>query len=264
VQVGEGSDELFAGYTGYAFMADFYRKWYAPFSRLPPFVKSPLALLAGSFLPERKASYLHMAAEDRELFWGGANVFSDNKKKHLLRERVVFDTYESVISRHYDKFDTRRPGADFVDRIIYLELKQRLAELLLMRVDKMTMATSVESRVPYLDHELVRFALSIPSKFKIHNGTTKSILKKAARGIIPDTVIDRPKTGFCGSATNMVRGPLFDHAQRSVMGSSWLQEIMRTERLIPFFAEHRSGKRDRGMAIWCLLNLVEWHKVWME
>ncbi|MDA2912277.1 asparagine synthase C-terminal domain-containing protein, partial [Nitrospiraceae bacterium AH_259_D15_M11_P09] len=74
-----------------------------------------------------------------------------------------YSTHDDVIRRHLDRFDAKRPQASFLDRMIYLELRQRLAELLLMRVDKMTMACSVEARVPFLDHEFVRLALAVPS-----------------------------------------------------------------------------------------------------
>ena len=78
----------------------------------------------------------------------------------------------------------------------YLDLNLRLPELLLMRVDKMTMASSLEARVPFLDHEVVSFALGIPDEVKLRNGILKAVLKNAVRGLIPDSVIQRPKQGF--------------------------------------------------------------------
>lgn len=266
IQVGEGSDELFAGYTGYTFMADFYQRRYAPFAALPHWLKQPITAAAECVLPARWVEYVRRAADGQELFWGGATVFSDRAKRRWLRNGYVHQprsTHDSVVRRHYERFDAVRPGAPFLDRMIYLELKQRLPELLLMRVDKMTMATSVEARVPYLDHELVRFALAIPNSLKIRNGTTKYILKQAARGLIPDVVIDRPKTGFCGSASNMVTGVLLDYAERAITGSDWLRSVLDVEQVGPILAEHRVGRRDHGMAIWCLLNLALWHDIWI-
>jgi asparagine synthase (glutamine-hydrolysing) len=120
--------------------------------------------------------------------------------------------------------------------MINVELKNRLPELLLMRVDKMSMAHSIETRVPYLDEDLVEFALTIPSNLKIRNGVTKYILKKAAQGIIPDEIIYRKKWGFCGSATNMLGDRL----------------------------RHRRHKRFNSFKIWNLLNLVLWHDCWFS
>jgi len=118
--------------------------------------------------------------------------------------------------------------------------------------------------VPYLDHELVRFALAIPSSLKIHNGTTKYVLKQAAHRLVPDEVINRPKAGFCGSATNMITGALRDYAEQTIMGSDWLHSVLDVKQVSPMLAEHRVGHRDHGVAIWSLLNLVEWHKQWIK
>jgi len=126
------------------------------------------------------------------------------------------------------------------------------------------MATSVEARVPYLDHELVHFALAIPSSMKICNGTTKHILKEAARGLIPNDVIERPKAGFCGGAGNMMRGVLLDYAESSITGSKWLKSILDVEQIRSMIVDHRGGVRNHGMQIWSLLNLVEWHRFWIE
>ncbi|MFQ5851438.1 MAG: asparagine synthase (glutamine-hydrolyzing) [Candidatus Binatia bacterium] len=262
IQVGEGSDELFSGYIGYAFMANFYRRVWRPFARLPPWIKKPIAALGTAILPARRAEFIRRAADDEDLFWSGASVFPEVAKRQLLRSYNGSNSYRAV-AEHYAQFDRARPAAAFLDRVIYLELKYRLPELLLMRVDKMTMATSVEARVPYLDHELVRFALSIPVALKYHHGRTKHILKEAARGILPDAVIDRPKIGFCGSASNMVTGALLDHAERVVLNSRWLGEILDLSLVRPLFLEHRSGRRDQGMGIWNLLNLALWHRYWI-
>jgi asparagine synthase (glutamine-hydrolysing) len=267
IQVGEGADELFAGYTGYAIMADFHRRLYAPFAALPTWVKRPAAALAPHLLPARRAEYVQRAAAGQELFWGGAEVFSKEAKCRLLRDGWTdghYDTYSQILAGHYARFDRARPNRPFLDRIIYLELKHRLPELLLMRVDRMSMATSVEARVPYLDHELVRFALAIPSALKYCRGRTKHVLKEAACGILPDDVIDRPKTGFCGGAGNMVTGSIVDHAEQVITNSDWLRGLLNIECIGPLLAEHRAGRRDHGMAIWNLLNLTVWHRHWIE
>ena len=267
VQVGEGADELFAGYAGYGQMAAFHRRVYAPFMSLPGWVKRRAAALAPAVLPPRRAEYVRRAAEGEELFWGGALTFSEQDKERLVANRSGnghVSTYASVVAQTYGVFDTLRPGSSFLDRVIYLELKHRLPELLLMRVDKMSMATSVEARVPYLDHELVQFALGIPASLKYHKGQTKYILKQAARGIVPDNVIDRPKTGFCGSARNMVSGPVLDYAERALNESAWLPSAMNMSVVRGLVHEHRTGRADHGPAIWSLANLELWHRYWIE
>lgn len=263
IQVGEGSDELFSGYTEYAVMADFYRRVWQPFARLPRQLKKAISVLGTMILPDRRAEFIRRAADDEEFFWSGASILPEVTKRRLLRRYTGASSYQAV-AEHYAKFDLARPGADFLNRIIYVELKYRLAELLLMRVDKMSMATSIETRVPFLDHELVRFALSIPASLKYRGGQTKYILKAAARGIVPDEVIDRPKQGFCGSASNMLTGVLLDYTEKTVLNSTWLADVLKLSEVQPLFQAHRSGRQDAGAILWTLLNLVLWHRHWIE
>ena len=103
-----------------------------------------------------------------------------------------------------NKIATIKPESDYLERMIYLELKIRLPELLLMRLDKMGMATSIEGRAPYLDVDLVQFAMNIPSSIKIKNNTGKYIYKKTLEKILPEENLYRKKVGFCGSAYNML------------------------------------------------------------
>ncbi|MBC8180150.1 asparagine synthase (glutamine-hydrolyzing) [candidate division KSB1 bacterium] len=264
IQVSEGADELFAGYSLYGMFSDFYSRYYKPFSKMPSFIKNISLGLSRFILPQKKLKYIEWAVENKELFWGGAIVFSDKEKLELLGNDHPHDTYTQVIKSHYKTYDEKKPASSFIDRIIYLELKHRLPELLLMRVDKMAMATSVETRVPYLDQELVEFALSIPSDLKYRNGVTKHILKEAAKGIIPDHVIERKKTGFCGSAGNMVSNTIVDYAEHLINGSDWMAETFNIDYMNTLLTEHRYKKKDHGMNIWSILNLASWYQHWFE
>src|SRR2546428_10042030 len=103
--------------------------------------------------------------------------------------------------------------------MIYLELRNRLAELLLMRVDKITMASSVEARVPFLDHALVEFTMRLPTDLKIRGGRTKYLLKKAMTGLLPEEIIHRPKQGFGAPVKEWLRGELYGEAFSAVIPS---------------------------------------------
>ncbi|MEW6740166.1 MAG: asparagine synthase (glutamine-hydrolyzing) [Nitrospirota bacterium] len=264
ILVGEGSDELFAGYRGYALMLNFFIKYFRPYTILPSWVKSLAAGIGEKTFGPLKADFLRRAAEGEPFFWGGGIAFTELEKRKLLPGIKQHDVTIDVVKGWYDHYQEIYPDAHELDRMIYIELQHRLPELLLMRADKMTMAASVEARVPYLDHELVRFALSIPASLKIRNGQTKTILKKAARGIIPDYVIDRPKGGFCGSARNMVNGKIVDFAQHIISGSKWMKDLFDMNVVKEMFDHQRSGTADCGMKIWLLLNLVLWHNHWIE
>ena len=154
--------------------------------------------------------------------------------------------------------------ADPLLRIINIELKNRLPELLLMRVDKMSMAQSIETRVPFLDEDLVEFALQIPSALKYKHGETKYILKKAAEGIIPDDIIYRKKMGFCGSATSMLSDRLIQYSREVILSSPLTTELFNRPFIEQLFANHEHQKRFNSMKIWNLLNLVLWYDCWFS
>ena len=122
-------------------------------------------------LKKRLASELvRRLGSNESLFWGGAIVFDETMKSSVLTREARANyngtsTYE-VVRRYQETFDSASPEADAAARMTYLELKLRLPELLLMRVDKITMATSVEARVPFLDHHLIEYAMNLPRALK--------------------------------------------------------------------------------------------------
>jgi asparagine synthase (glutamine-hydrolysing) len=154
--------------------------------------------------------------------------------------------------------------SDSLGSIIQIELKNRLAELLLMRVDKMGMANSIETREPYLDQDLVEFALTIPSHLKYKDGIAKYVLKKAAEGIIPREIIDRKKWGFCGSATNMLTPRITEFAREVILDNKLIKEYFNRTYIEKIFNSHITHKRFNSFKILNLLNLALWHSVWFE
>jgi asparagine synthase (glutamine-hydrolysing) len=264
VQVGEGSDELFAGYTGYAFFVDFHRRVWRPYQVLPGALRRMAAGAATHMLSMDRADVVQRAGRGDELYWGGAIAFYDAHKRALLRDgsngiaqRMVRELYADV--------DRALPAAGQLDRMIGIELRQRLPELLLMRVDKVSMGSSIEARVPYLDHKLVELALAIPPHVKYRNGTTKWVLKRVAERVgLPRELVYRRKRGFCGSATNMLTPRLLDAAESAVFDSSLARERFNFPYLRRMFDEQRAGRSDHAFRIWNLWNLVEWHARWFD
>src|SRR5207249_3796927 len=116
-------------------------------------------------------------------------------KEEVLSKPFGRDSY-ALAERHWQEAEQTLDSADVFQKMTYLELQQRLPELLLARLDRVTMASSVEGREPFLDHHLVEFALAIPPRMKYRNGVGKWALRQAMRGVLPDQIIDRPKQGF--------------------------------------------------------------------
>jgi asparagine synthase (glutamine-hydrolysing) len=140
-----------------------------------------------------------------------------------------------------------------------------LPELLLMRVDKVTMDSSLEARVPYLDHKLVEFALAIPPDVKYRHGVTKWVLKRVAeRAGLDRALVYRSKRGFCGSASNMLTPRLLERAEQDILDSPLARDQFELGFVRRMFDEQRSGRVDHNFRLWNLWNLVAWHACWFE
>lgn len=214
VQVGEGADELLFGYPLYAQYARLHKYLERPLTYAP---KKLLHTLSRYFGPWYKDQPLKQEAIERlmtgkSIFWAGALAFGEIQKNMTLGEKkgVVFDPiiekiypglrqeYDSYafVEYHVRRLQELDSSADFYQQMFYLEFKNRLPELLLMRADKMSMATSVEAREPYLDYELVEFLYHVPGALKFYEGETKYLLKKIAEKYLPNDIIYRKKIGF--------------------------------------------------------------------
>ena len=260
VQVGEGADELFSGYRGYAFFADFHRRVWRPYRLLPGPLRRAASLLAAPHLTLDRADILERASRDGELYWGGAIAFFDTHKRRLMGDDGVG---ADTVARLYRDVDQALPWASQLDRMIGIELRQRLPELLLMRVDKVTMGSSIEARVPYLDHKLVEFALAMPPDVKYRDGVTKWALKRVADRVGLDrALVERPKQGFCGSATNMLSPRLLRHAEDNILSSPLVRERFDAAYVRMLLREHRDGHYGHNFRLWTLWNLAAWHDQW--
>jgi asparagine synthase (glutamine-hydrolysing) len=270
-QVGEGSDELFHGYDGYISAARFRRRFWEPFQRLP----GPLRHGTGRAVTgvarrvgrgEVHALQVAEAAAGRLPFWGGAICYQGVIKDRVLARNGSAgpDSYE-IVRRFWDAAERERPGADLLQKMTYLELKQRLAELLLMRVDKMTMATSVEARVPFLDHDLVEFAMALPPEMKVRDGVGKYLLKKAVAGtLLPEHIVYRKKQGFGAPVSEWFQGELGQRAQRQIRGSALAERgLLDYDEVDRMWAAHRSGPVNWAFHLWNLYNVSAWYDYWI-
>jgi asparagine synthase (glutamine-hydrolysing) len=197
-QIGEGADELFVGYDGWLRilrvqrLSDIFSPWLFKISQQA----LKLTGKRKTFPYER----LRRAAHKQPVFFSGAEAFTEEHKNQIisprLRSKFAYLSSWEVIEPIYTRFKEKKVENSPIDWMSYVDLNLRLPELLLMRVDKMTMGASLEGRAPFLDHNFVELAMSIPEALKIKNGTVKYILKKAVKGLIPDELLNRRKQGF--------------------------------------------------------------------
>ena len=178
-----------------------------------------------------------------------------------LREAA---TRASAYGSSLDYFNTPNGSSTLLDRLLYADIKTYLVELL-MKQDQMSMAASIESRVPFLDHQLVEFAATLPDHWKLNGWTTKRILREAMKGLLPESILNRPKMGFPvpfagwtrGGWNGVARDVLLDRRSRE----RGLIDPPAVERLL---TDHAAGRTDGGDRIWSLLNLELWHRTFID
>ena len=254
VQVGEGADELFAGYPRWhqllSVQATADRFSHGRLARQAFRIAGPL-LGPTTFRYE----YARRSAESVPVFWGGAEGFGEVMKRRLLspRLRSLFQGTSSweVLAPLRQAFLAKAPDTSALNWMTYLDLRLRLPELLLMRVDKMTMAWGVEARVPFLDPRFVTTVLGLPAALRLGH-EPKGLLKTAVSGLVPPEVMSRPKQGFGVPLVDWGRGPL------GALVASTLQEFcVKSDLLEPGTVQRLlSGpRREQG---WYLFNLALW------
>jgi asparagine synthase (glutamine-hydrolysing) len=274
VQVGEGADEIFSGYDNYVRHLRIYEKFWRHALHAPRVARRTISAAARPLLEAtgRKRALIELIRRlgaSEPLFWGGAIVYDETFKPRVLsaqmRERFTERSSLEAIEPYLKKIERERPHSDFLSRMTYLELKLRLPELLLMRVDKITMATSVEARVPFLDHHLVEYALSLPRALKVEGTSGKQILKRALEEVLPHDLLYSRKRGFGAPIREWFRnglGDLFDsHLINSSMRRRDFFDYGFIARLLD---EHRRGAHDWSFHLWALLNLSLWYERWID
>jgi asparagine synthase (glutamine-hydrolysing) len=256
-QAGEGSDELFWGYQHWKQILTLIRWDGYP---VPRAVKKlgllGLSALGKSYSPAYEL--LWRASSGFPVFWGGVYAFSQREKLDLLsprlRRRFRNETSWPAISPIYERFVQKAWEKTPVKWMTYLDLNLRLPELLLMRLDKMGMGVSLETRVPFLDHKFVELAMSVPEQVITRGNESKHILKKAVRGLIPDDIIDRKKQGF--------GVPIYEWFFEE-FGEFAKQELSDFCSKTDFFdqlAVMKLVQSGRGRDAWFLLNFALWWK----
>ena len=266
---GEGSDELFGGYPTYlgARLAEYYLRLPAAlrrqfFNRLQKHLPlSPGAVPLGLFL-RRFFTYAEMDAAQRHLIWFGmlspaelAQAVSPEFRGIPPVESVASSTLRGVLA-----------GANFEDtlaELLYLDFHLYLQDNLLVKVDRASMANSLELRTPFLDQRLIEFAASIPSRFKVRRFQLKHILKEAVRPWLPKRIVSRQKRGFSVPTAALLRTSL-----RPVMNEAFDEDVLRSHGLFDSLwirkrvEEHREGKADHRKSLWTLLCFQLWYKRW--
>jgi asparagine synthase (glutamine-hydrolysing) len=286
VQVGEGADENFLGY----WWCEHYRRLsesvYQPALRHQPWwrraaaaLTEPRTAISGEGLEVRAR-----ARRGEELFWGGAVCWWGERRARLTPDRRAFhgeidcpvpdllpDSHRSldshaVVSHYVGGLTGHLLEPEVLQKMPYLEMKLRLPEHLLMRVDKLTMAHSIEARVPFLDHDVVEFANRLPPCYKLSDAIGKKILKQAAAPYLDHDMIYRRKQGF--------GAPMEDWFREGDFGARCLAAFERSalaregyfdnDYFVSMLKDQIAGRASASFQLWTVMNAVLWHASWIE
>ena len=287
VQVGEGADENFLGYWWCEHYRQKYESTYRP-------ARNGRARRWQRWLPQLMARTPGRSAEDfeiqqraeagRELFWGGAVCWWGARRDRLTPDRAPFaqsidcpvagllpdplttlDSHD-VIRSYLSRLDGTVCEPEVLYKIPYLEMKLRLPEHLLMRVDKLTMAHAVEARVPFLDHDVVDFAMRLPASYKLRDGIGKRLLKKAAEPYLDQDLIYRRKQGFGAPMDEWFQEGDFARRSRAAFDRSALvkEGYFDADYFRGLLDAQMNGSGGHSFHVWTVLNAVLWHASWVE
>ncbi|HET7616196.1 MAG TPA: asparagine synthase (glutamine-hydrolyzing), partial [Bacillales bacterium] len=253
---GEGADELFGGYNIYR--EPLALKW---FSLIPGIGRKWMGRIANK-LPEdlKGRNFLIRGCTPlKDRYIGNAKMFEEDEKRLLLRHydenihftQMTHPLYENVKDYHE------------MTKMQYIDLHTWLRGDILMKADKMTMAHSLELRVPFLDKEVFKTAAGLSVEEKTFSGTTKYALRKAMEGIVPDPVLYRRKLGFPVPIRHWLKNEMYDWARKLIRESGIEEYVNKTEAL-KLLEAHRQGKGDQSRKIWTVLTFIIWYRVFAE
>ena len=270
VLTGEGSDELFAGYDRY-WMTALNAMPFRAYKVLPLAVRQLIrrGLLATSCRTGSVGAWATRSSATTRCRKGWCSTTGSACSRPIGKGGSPGRSC-SRISRQVDAYEHHRrifddgQADDLVDQMLYTDIHTNLVELL-MKQDQMSMATSIESRVPFLDHKLVEFAARVPSKFKIKGFSGKHLVKEALAGYLPDSILHRKKMGFPVPYEQWLQERFWSDVERTLLSEAagdrgWF----RVEAVRSLLDEHRAGRANHARQIWTLWGLELWARMFFE
>ncbi|MBI1893821.1 MAG: asparagine synthase (glutamine-hydrolyzing) [Candidatus Rokubacteria bacterium] len=268
---GDGGDEVFAGYQRrYGF-----HRWEARLRRwLPTSVRTGVMAPLGAVYPKAdwlprplRARYFlqNLGTTPERAYFSDLSLFRDDEKARLLsadfRSELADHDPFTAFARHFE----RVRGLDSLSQLLYVDLKTWLANDILVKVDRMSMANSLEVRAPLLDHKVIEFAATVPPDLKYRGRTSKYLLKRHLEGRVPRSVIHRPKQGFEIPLASWLRGELREMAADLLLSPrSLARGYVRPEGVRRLWQDHQTRVRDHSARIWALIVLELWHRSFVD
>lgn len=266
---GDGGDEVFAGYEKYAtdHMENKLRNYFPSVIRtklFPPLAK--LLSMGNNTILQRGSNLLHSLSVDPGYgFFISNSFFSDTLWKSVINDKTkqMLDGYHpsSITTQHYDNADTD----DHLSKIMYADMKTYLPGDILVKVDRMSMANSLEVRAPLLDYELIEFAATIPSSLKFKQGEKKHILKECFKKILPDEILYRKKMGFSVPLAHWLRHEIKELAETRLFNAKGgIADFFHIDAVRKIWDLHQAEKHDYSTQLWSFLMFQMWWDCYMD
>ena len=247
---GEGADEIFGGYNIYH--EPYSVSWY---NKIPYFIRKCIGILVYPFRNYTGFNFLYRRSkkiEDRYI--GNAFIFEPNDAKKIVNFNYGNKTYKDFTKPYYDKvYDL-----DVVTKMQYIDFNFWLIYDILLKADKMSMANSLEVRVPYLDRKVIEYASKLPSKYKIVGNETKYAFRKVAKEELADKVADKKKLGFPVPIREWLKeDDVYQEVKNMFLESEY---FFKPKKIIKLLDDHKAGKRDNSRKIWTIYTFLVWYQ----
>jgi asparagine synthase (glutamine-hydrolysing) len=267
VLTGEGSDEILGGYGRYQKTLTLLNYGEKYESLTPHFlrsaVKSGVATLPDAFGKKLKRTFLSRQADIENLYFDNFAIFPKAMQLRLLTADAKAKIADANPYSHLHNWLAQTDAENLLDKLLYADTKTYLHELL-MKQDQMSMAASIESRVPFLDHKLVEYTAKLPQEMKIRGRETKWILREAMKWILPAEILTRPKMGFPVPVGNWFRGEFRSVVEKYVLSERALMRgIFNPDFVRDLVAKHNAGE-NHDERIWFLVNFEIWHRRFLD
>jgi asparagine synthase (glutamine-hydrolysing) len=260
VLTGDGGDEVFAGYDRYLVEARERSR-----DRVPRLLRRAAGAV-GNVLPEgtRGKRFLqHLALDGARRYVDASAMFRSSDLRRLLQP----DAYRMVAAHDAAAGAARELTAyddDWLSAVQRWDLNAYLPQDILTKVDRMTMAHSIEARPPLIDHRIVEFAATVPARFRLHHGSTKHLFKLAMRGVLPDHIIDRPKHGFAVPLAQWLRADLATFARDVLLSTTAQQRGLFNSRQVERLLRLNDRGRNLDLQLWTMLSLELWCRRFLD
>ena len=254
---GEGSDELFGGYN-------IYKEYYSlkPFSYLPEVVKGKVNKIA-KLLPDIKVkSYLLRGTTKlKDRYIGNAKIFSNEEVKNIIHDYDENNTCSNILSSLYEECD--KNNYDDVTTMQYIDMNTWLEGDILLKADKMSMAHSLEVRVPFLDKEVLKCAEGLTLSQKVNKNNTKVLLREAFKDIVPPYMKEKKKLGFPTPIRVWLKSDLGKYV-REIINNADVDELINKKYVINLLDKHIQGEKDNSRKVWTVFMFCLWHQIYVE